>query len=34
MDITKDILSLYPKEDNTAKADPLNDIMVQAFAVA
>ena len=34
MEITKDILSLCPKEDNMAMADPLNDVMVQAFTVA
>ena len=34
MDITKDILALYPKEDKTAKDDPMNDLMVPAFAVA
>ena len=34
MDITKDILALYPKEDKTAMTDPMNDLMVRAFAVA
>ena len=34
MDITKDILSLYPKENKLALADPMNDLMIRAFAVA
>ena len=34
MDITKDILSLYPKEDKMVTDDPMNDLMLQLFTVA
>ena len=34
MNITKDILALCPKEDKMAMANPINDLMNRAFAVA